>query len=322
MVSSRKIAAVVNPRSGGGRTHHRWPKVQRLIEERLGPISARFTEAPGAGIQLARDFLDQGFDLILSVGGDGTANEVVNGFFSAQGAKPDHATLGVLPLGTGGDLHRSLGMDKSPEHAIEALVSGTPTLIDAGRATLRQLDGKPVTRYFANLTSFGMGGEVATRAHHAPRFLGGKVTFLWATIRVCFSYSGRRVRVYLDDQPDPVSVFIANVAIGNGRYHGGGMQPCPTALLDDGVLEVTVIDYLNLFELARDVRILYSDNVYRHPKVHHHRARRVRAESDQATYVEVDGEPLGCLPLEVDILPRCLRVIVSHSSPLLAASKP
>ena len=96
------------------------------------------------------------------------------------------------------------------------------------------------------------------------------------------------------------------------------MHPCPTAVLNDGILEVTVIEYLHLFELARDIRILYSANVYRHPKVHHLRGRRIVARAEEPTLIEIDGEPLGALPLEVTIAPGRLLVVVPRSSPLLA----
>ena len=96
------------------------------------------------------------------------------------------------------------------------------------------------------------------------------------------------------------------------------MHPCPTAALNDGILEVTVIEYLNPFELARDIRILYSDNVYQHPKVHHLHGRRIVARAEEPTLVEIDGEPLGALPLEVTIAPSRLPVVVPKSSPLLA----
>lgn len=98
------------------------------------------------------------------------------------------------------------------------------------------------------------------------------------------------------------------------------MHPCPKAVLNDGLLEVTVIEYLSLFEIARDIHILYSEDVYahHHPKVHQFRAKRIEAEASEPTHLEVDGEPLGRLPLEAAILPARLRVMVPASSRLLA----
>lgn len=316
-MQQKKIAAVVNPRSAGGQTARRWPAIREALKKRLGPVTERFTESSGAAIGMARQLLEENFDLIIAVGGDGTVNEVANGFLRDDQAIRPEACLGLLPLGTGGDFQRTLGIGARPEDALEALATGRPFRIDVGKATLRGPDGAPFSRYFVNLTSFGMGGEVAARAHSAPRLLGGKFAFLWATFRAFLGYRGRRVRIQLDGQADSLSALVTNVAIGNGRYHGGGMHPCPTAILNDGVLELTLIEYLSLFELVRDVHILYSDNVYRHPKVHHYRARKILAEADSPTQVEADGEPLGTLPLQIELLPERLWVMAPLPHPPL-----
>ena len=96
------------------------------------------------------------------------------------------------------------------------------------------------------------------------------------------------------------------------------MQPCPTAVLNDGVLEVTLIDYLGKLEMIRNLPILYSDDVYRYPKAHHYQARQLLARANEPTRMEVDGEPLGKLPLEITVRPKSLQVLVSRTSPLLS----
>ncbi len=317
MPQAKKIAAVVNPRSAGGKTAKRWPQISQALERRLGSVTTRFTESRGYAIALARELLQQGFDLIIAVGGDGTINEVANGLLQDDEATRLNACLGILPLGTGGDFQRTLGISSKVEESIEILATGVPLQIDMGKAAFLGNDGSTQNRYFVNLVSFGMGGDVASRAQNLLSPLGGKVAFLWATLGAFLRYRGRRVRLKLDGAEDPLSFFITNVAVGNGRFHGGGMHPCPTAVLNDGVFEVTVIDYLNAFELIRDLPVLYSDNVYRHPKTHHFRARHIVAEADEPTRIEVDGEPLGTLRLEITVLPQRLPVLVSRSSPLL-----
>lgn len=318
MAEARKIAAVVNPCAAGGETAERWPQIIKILERRFGSIAARLTERRGDATGLARDFLRDGFDVIVAVGGDGTINEVANAFFEGDKPVRPESVLGILSLGTGGDFRRSLAMDTRLGEAIEVLAAGVPLAIDVGKAVFRGPSGSSESRYFVNLASFGMGGEVASRAKNFLSPLGGTTAFLWATLRTFLGYRGRTVRLRLDDSAESLSCFITNVAVGNGRYHGAGMHPCPTAVLNDGVLEVTVIDYLSMFELARDLPILYSDNVYSHPKVHHYRARKIVAEADEPTCVELDGEPLGTLPLEITVLAGRLRVLVSPTSLLLA----
>jgi YegS/Rv2252/BmrU family lipid kinase len=251
--------------------------------------------------------LREGFECVIASGGDGTVNEVVNGFFDGGVPVNPEAALAVLPLGTGGDFRRSLGI-RTLEEALAAIRAGNTRTVDLGRIRYCDRAGASHTRYFANVVSFGMGGEVAARAKNPLGAFGGKTAFLYATVEVFLRYRAKTVTLALDGVPAG-SHTILNVAIGNGRFHGGGMHVCPRALLDDGLLEVTVIDALSMVELVRDIRVLYSDNLYVHPKTHHYRARRIEATSEQRVSLEVDGEPLGVLPIEVEVVPAAIRVI-------------
>ncbi len=298
-------AAIINPMSAGGRTARVWPAVERKLG--IQRLEVRYTSRPEEATALTRFALKEGFDRVIAVGGDGTINEVVNGFFEHGAPVRPAASLAVLPLGTGGDFRRSLGIH-GLNHAIEVLRDGRVAPLDVGQVRYRAHDGQTRTRYFANLVSFGMGGEVARRAKNALSRVSGKAAFLYATAEVFLRYRPKTVELFLDGAAQGESHTILNIAIGNGRYHGGGMHVCPKARLDDGLLEVTVIEALGMFELARDVRVLYSDNLYVHSKTKHFHARQVVAEAAAAVSIEVDGEPLGTLPVEISLLPRVLPV--------------
>jgi YegS/Rv2252/BmrU family lipid kinase len=312
---TRRIAAVANPSAAHGRVGRLWPQLAARLRNRLGDVTLRVTDSAGHATLLARELIEDGFDLIVAVGGDGTINEVANGFLRDD--EPLRATveLGILPVGTGGDLRRTLGIPADPDRAIGILAEGRPLMIDVGKASLAAHDGGKIERYFVNLVSFGIGGEVAAGARNPLAALGGRAGFLWATLKTVAKFRGRRVELELNNSGQPQPFFISNVAVGNGRYHGGGMQPCPEAILDDGVLDVTVIDYMRPLEVLRDIRVLYSSGVYRLPKVHRFEAGNIKASSSRPTWVEVDGEPLGRLPLEIRILPRRLNVLLSPASP-------
>jgi YegS/Rv2252/BmrU family lipid kinase len=314
------IGAIVNPRAAGGKVLRRWSEIAAVMTARLGPVAARFTSAPGEGATLAREFLNQGCKCLVAVGGDGTINEVVNGMLDHSGRVPLGVRLGILTVGTGGDFQRTLGIPAKLEEAVEVLAGGVPVNLDVGSAKFTGHDGTAQQRYFVNVASFGMGGEVAERSRRPRRLLGGRAAFLWATFRAFLAYRGRHVSLELDGKPAEPELFVTNVAVGNGRYHGGGMHPCPTAVPNDGILEVTVIEYMKMFELARDLRLLYSGHIYVHPKVRHLRCQRLTARAKQATQIEIDGEPLGRLPLEITLLAERLPVIVPRSS--LLAPRP
>jgi len=240
------------------------------------------------------------------VGGDGTINEVVNGFLVDSRPINREAVLVVLPLGTGSDFQKSLGI-VSLDDAIQLISQERPGLIDLGRVDYQSPEGRRESRYFANVVSFGMGGEVAARAKNAVSKVSGKGAFLLATARVFLAYRPKTVELTVDGhRHGPFT--ITNIGIGNGRYHGGGMHVCPKALLDDGELEVTVIEALSSYELIRDIKVLYSENLYVHPRTHHLRGKRIAARSAETVSIEVDGEPLGALPLELTVVPAAIRV--------------
>ncbi|MBM3814346.1 MAG: diacylglycerol kinase family lipid kinase [Acidimicrobiia bacterium] len=298
-----KTAAIVNPRSASGKTARRWP----AIAARLGNLEVRFTDCAGHATHLARQLLEEGYHRIIAAGGDGTINEVVNGFLDQDKPVNPDAVLAILPMGTGGDFQRSLGI-ANIEEAFTAIEKGAVERIDAGKVSYLGHDGKPGSRYFANLVSFGMGGEVALASKNWLSQTSGKAAFIWATLEVFFRYQPKTVELVLDGAA-PTTHTITNIAIGNGRYHGGGMHVCPRAQMDDGLLEVTVIDQLGMFVLAKDLPVLYSENLYVHPKTHHFRARHVIARSHEKVSIEVDGEALGMLPLELTLIPSCLEVV-------------
>ncbi len=302
--------AIVNPKAGGGRGAKRWPAFEAAISARLGNLETLWTERPNHAAELARQALEQGADIVIAVGGDGSVNEVVNGFFQQGRPVNPSARLAYVPFGTGGDLQRTLALPTKPEAVAASLAEGAVFPMDLAYARLISHEGRPVERYFVNLLSFGMGGDVSILAKNC--FLtrwGGQAAFLYATFMVFLRYRGKTVRLELDDEPAR-EFFITNIAVGNGRYHGGGMLPCPGADIDDGLLEVTCIRKLTMWELIRDIRMLYSGDVYRHPKVERFAARRLRAESKDTARIEVDGEALGRLPLEISVLPQAIELIV------------
>ena len=317
MQAPKKIVTILNPRAAGGRTLKEWRRIAKILREKLGGCEVRYTAHPGHATEIAQAELHDGCDLIIAVGGDGTIHEIANGFLERSEPIRPQARLGIIPMGTGGDFQRSLGIPSDIERAVDIIAGGEAWPIDLGRVRLTGHDGELVTRFFVNMVSFGMGGEVAVRAKDFAGLLGGKAAFLAGTLAVFVSYQAKHVRLTLDGSPLPGELTITNVAIGNGGYHGGGMHPCPRALLDDGQLEVTTIDHLSMFELVRALPVLYSADIYQHPKVRHYRARKIRAESADLTLVEVDGEALGRLPLEIEILPRKLPVLLPAGSPLL-----
>jgi len=302
------VVAIVNPKAAGGRALRVWPAYAEALRDAGVACRALETEGPGHAIELTRTAIESGAETVIAVGGDGAANEVVNGFFSEGRPILPAARFSYVPVGTGADLQRTLQVPTDPGEAARVIAAGKAEAVDVGYLRLTGPDGKPVERMFLNLASFGMGGDVSIASKRTPLAkLSGKLAFLYGTFSVFLRYRGRTVRLWLDDAREPLEFDVTNVALGNGRFHGGGMHPCPRASMTDGLLDVTVIERLGMFELIRDIRVLYSDDVYVHPKVHGWQAKRIRVEGD--ALAEVDGEALGGAPLEAEIRPAALQLI-------------
>jgi len=302
------IAAIVNPRSANGRTGRIWPQIHAEIRKILGEVQVFHTRSPRHAIDLTAAALQAGHGTILAIGGDGTVNEVVNGFLSDGRAGVSEAVLGVIPEGTGSDFRRALRLPLDERAAIHAIRTADARPVDVMRVTYRNAEGITLSRYAVNVVSFGMGGAVAVRVNRTSKALGGKVSFLIATITTTLRFQGNTVSLGIDGA-EPRKVSISNVAVGNGPYHGGGMWACPRAVIDDGVLEVTIIENMPAWEIFRDIRYLYNGRIYEHPKVRYSRATRLEATSDQPTLLEIDGEPLGQLPLEIEVIPKAIRIL-------------
>ena len=300
------IVAIVNPRSGNGKSAEVWTRVRRHLP---GSIETLETRTPAHAIELAREAIKAGARTVVAVGGDGTISEVVNGFF--EGGRPisTEARLGIVPHGTGSDFTRILNFPVDEKKIAAVLHHGEPRLVDVLKVRYTRIDGSNGLRYSINITSFGMGGAVAAKANRSSKPLGGKIAYLMATLQTALSFSGNSVTLKIDGS-DSIEERITSVAAGNGQYHGAGMWACPGASIDDGIVDVTVIRYLSLFELLKGLHVLYNGSIYSHSKVKAYRARRIEATSKESALLEIDGEPLGRLPIEISIVPNVIRVLM------------
>ena len=314
MARGLKTLFVVNPRSAGGRTRSAWSKLEKIAARHVPDLETKFTEGPGHATALARDGLRAGAEMVVSVGGDGTNNEVVNGFFGRDG-KPvsPGAVFGVVPRGTGCDFARGLGIAKDPEKAFRRLAGTASVPLDAGRIDYTDDEGERAVRHFVNIAGFGANGDVVNRVNRSGKKLGGFLTFLGATASSLLTYENPRVTFAFDGGPDETAV-VNVLFVCNGRYCGGGMMAGPEAKTDDGLLDVTLVGDMSRREALLSGRYLYSGRILEHPKVRHFRVKSLTArpvDRDAAVLVEADGEQPGVLPATWTVLPGALRLKTS-----------
>ena len=286
--------AVVNPKAANGATGRQWPRLAKLLGDALGHFTPVFTAHSGDGIRLARQAIEQGAELVISVGGDGTHNEVLNGLFDSNGLRNPASRMAVVPAGTGGDLRRSLGLPDNQRQIVAHLAEGRRRL-DVGRLDFTTDEGEPGSRYFLNVSSCGVSGKVVDVVNSSGKWLGGRLSFAIGSARALAGYRDQPIRLRLDGG-EPRELSITALAVANGQYFGGGMRVAPAAEMDDGVLDVTIWRGFTLADFVLKSASLYSGSHLKLPGVESHRASRVEAESPETVLIDLDGERPGRLP--------------------------
>jgi YegS/Rv2252/BmrU family lipid kinase len=302
---------VVNPRSAGGKTASVWKGLEPSIKAHVPEFEARWTKETGHATELTRAGLKEGFEMIVSVGGDGTNNEVINGLFEDGKPVKPGAVFSCVPRGTGCDFARGMGIPRDPQKAFARLAGDATVPLDVGRIDYTDAsNGSPRSRYFVNISGFGANGDVVARVNRSGKKLGGFLTFLTATVSSLATFDNPKVAFSCDGGPEETAT-LNTMFVCNGQYCGGGMKAGPDAKIDDGVLDLTVVGDMGRLEALMSGRYLYSGRIYSHPKVRHFRVKTLTARPlDGTVLVEADGEQPGILPATFTAVPGALRLKV------------
>ena len=312
------LHAIVNPVAGGGRAGRRWPSIATQLARHGFLAEARFTRGPGDATTLARELTATGATTILCVGGDGTANEIVNGLIGENGSASPNTRLALMPCGTGRDFARTLGVHRI-DTALQALDLGVSAWIDLGR--VRYVNGassEPLTRYFLNVADSGLGAETAARINASSKALGGFVSYLSSAVRTIATFTFRDATVEVDGE----LMFAGKagmVVFANGRHFAGGMVVAPHASLCDGQLDVFVLEDVGKRTLLTSLlpRVYRGTHVGRRG-VLHRLGSSATVRSSDLMLVEMDGEQVGRAPVTIDVLRGALQVIGSEEALLRA----
>lgn len=293
---------IVNPHSANGRTARRWPAIKQAFEAALGPLDFTLTKGNMHATYLTGQALYDGYERIIAVGGDGTLNEVVNGFYDSEKKISERAVLGYYPSGTGQDFSLTLGIDRQDLNAhVARLLNGRPKMIDLGEATFRQADGKTVTRRFINESSLGFAANVARHVNESTKVLGGKATFILGLLRNLLFLQNHRLKIEVEGK-EYFHGRALIVTLANGRYLGGSMMIAPRAEIDDGFLEIVLVGEMGRLEILCNFPGIYRGRHLANPKVRCLRGKRIRIASAEQVWLEMDGELVGLLGAEF-----CLR---------------
>jgi YegS/Rv2252/BmrU family lipid kinase len=298
--NSRSICLLVNPSAGGGKAARLAPQAERSLRAHGLQVRREDTRDLEHARALALDGARAG-ETVVVLSGDGAIGVVAE----ALRAVPD-AVLGVLPGGRGNDLARSLGVSQELEPACATIAEGVARPMDVG-----EVDGRGTgTRSFVGIASAGFDSDANRIANEAPAWLGNLV-YAYGALRALLAWRPARFRIELDPPGERHEFVAYTVGACNSRSYGGGMRAAPDALLDDGLLEVIVLE--NVSKLAFLTKVLprvFSGTHVREPRVHVFRAREVSIEADRPFVMYADGDPIGELPLRVRVVRGAVNVLV------------
>ena len=303
-----KTKVIVNPASNRGRTRKRWGEIREGLRHFIREFKYEFTEQPLHATDLAREAIKDGTELVIGVGGDGTLNEIANGFYENRQMINPEATLGVVPAGTGCDLIKSLSIPAELKGALRVLTDAPGVRMDVGKVSYRLEGGGLQERYFLNVADFGLGGEVVREVNE--RRLRRKATsYVRCLVTTMVHYKNKRVRIRVDGEDLPDGEYLIG-AIANGKIFGKGMRVAPDARLDDGLFDSVLVRGFRFVEFCRHGWKLINGTHVTHPKVRVVRGRRVEAwpEEGENVLLELDGDLVGTLPATFEIIPRNLLI--------------
>ena len=287
-----RIIILLNPTAKRGKAPQLLQTALDVFRQRNVSFDIRESQSALHLTELARAALPEKPDLIVSAGGDGTHHYVINGLYRSE------IPLGLLPLGTGNDFVKGVGLPMDAQAAAAALLDGQVWEIDLAQV------GEAV---YACIAGVGFDSTVTRYANEHARWLSGPLAYTWSLLRCWPAYRPQPLEIVADGTLISAKVWFA--VVGNNSSYGGGIHLAPRARLDDGLLDICVVPDLSHFELLRWVPRAYRGEHLHHPRIQYLQARQVSLSSTSRMELFGDGEFLQELPATIEVLPRALRVM-------------
>jgi YegS/Rv2252/BmrU family lipid kinase len=283
---------IVNPAAGGGRAGRALPAVERELA-RLGvEHHVEQTESLAHAGELAISAVQAG-EVAIAFGGDGIVGAVAGALRQSAGV------LGVLPGGRGNDFARALGIPLEPVKACGTIAGGTPKPLDLGQAG---------EQTFIGIASCGFDSE-ANRIANETSLVRGNLVYAYGAIRALSAWRPATFDVALDGRA-PRTVTGYTIAAANSKAYGGGMMLAPDASLEDGMLDVVMVEHVPKRTFLRLLPTVFKGEHVRQPNVHVTRAAEIKISADRPFTMYADGDPIGELPITIRCLPGAIRVLV------------
>lgn len=317
--------AVINVFAASKKAASNWKKAESVLKEKNIVFHGSRTGKGGNASELTFDACVAGYRRFVAVGGDGTVHDVLNGIgafvdWSADSGKAvgfSEFTLSVIPLGSGNDWIKSLGIPNDITKAVEALNTGVVSRQDVVRVSVLDPSFLPeenvvTVSYMANVGGVGLDAKVCEKVNAAKRRgKRGKILYVISLLQALKERVPSFVKIFADGKLVYDGTYFS-IAFGVGKYSGGGMRQTPEAVLDDGLLDMTIIPDVALGRIAREVFRLFTGSFLKIPEVIPVKSRCVTVipyDGEHVQPVEVDGEIIGRAPVKLEVLASQLNVM-------------
>ncbi|MFZ5945019.1 MAG: diacylglycerol/lipid kinase family protein [Bacillota bacterium] len=288
-----KLYCIINPQAGRGITAKLWPMIEKNLQKLMVQLEFVFTQYPGQAKDLAQAAIENDYNGVIAIGGDGTINEVINGLVGSQ------IPLGIVPTGTGNDLSKSLRIPQDPLEAIIVIAKGNKLEINLG-----EINGT----YFANVASVGFDAAVANWVNKNKIFKG-KAAYYSAIFYNIIKNKHYQLTINLDSHS--IEKECTLTAIANGNYYGAGQMIAPRAVINDGFFDVVVVSAVSRGEILKTLPDIKEGKHIANPHVAIYKAREVTISSkEKHVPIQADGERIVGLPQTFRISDNKLKVFV------------
>lgn len=290
-----KVSVILNGIPGKRKKFY--SKYFPLLSEKF-ELSIHETSSSGHAEALSFELTEQNVPIIICAGGDGTLHQVVNGILKSKKAAP---ALGLIPLGTGNDFARAAGITKNPEQILGFLMDPHPMPTDVGIVRCNSENGEAKEHFFINECSVGMGPEVVRRLEHSRKSLGSAIAYLIGIVSTFLTH--RPEEIQCQTQEWKWSGLTRVTAICNGQSFGNATYIAPDASVSDGVFNTFIAGNYPLFTFLKFLLALKGARKINDPGILYNVAKKILLTAPEKCPMEADGELIGFLPAEVEILP-------------------
>lgn len=269
-----KILFIINPVAGGGKAEALIPLVKETMDKYKKEYDIKLTTKPKEAIEIAEESVET-YEITVAVGGDGTVNEVARGLINKG-----KGTLGIVPGGTGNDMAKSLGISIDPVDALETLCKGLKKDIDIGHVN---------SSNFLNIASVGFDAEVVINNVNLKKVIKSGISYAISVFYTLLSFKRKKVRITIDNNIIEEKIIL--LAVGNGKYYGGGMKILPMAKLDDEYLDICIVSNVSKLKLLFLFPTIFKGNHIKYKKyVKMYKGKTIKVETKDKIYLNIDGE--------------------------------